>query len=132
MAKTKKNKEVEQKKDLKSDSKTVKISMEIEHHLTPEELADNKEMLTELMDDVDALIIEKKKTAKAFKSQINLKETDIIILRDAIRTKKVKKTMDVSVMMNFKTGKKTAIHPQTGELLWEKDLTPEDRQEKMF
>jgi hypothetical protein len=119
-------------KDLQSDSKTVKVSMEIDHHLTPEELAENKEHLMKLMDEVDALTIEKKKAAKAFKSQINLKETDIIILRDADRTKKVKKTMDVDVMMNFKTGKKTAIHPQTGELLWEKDLTPEDRQEKMF
>lgn len=119
-------------RELKSDSKTVKVNMEIEHHLTPSELAENKETLTELMDDVDALIIEKKKTAKAFKSQINLKETDIIILRDAIRTKKVKKNMDVDVVMNFKTGKKSAIHPETGELLWEKDLTPEDRQLKMF
>jgi hypothetical protein len=119
-------------RELKSGSKTVKVNMEIEHHLTPAELAENKETLTELMDDVDALIIEKKKTAKAFKSQINLKETEIIILRDAIRTKKVKKNMDVDVVMNFKTGKKSAIHPETGELLWEKDLTPEDRQLKMF
>lgn len=63
---------------------------------------------------------------------LNLKETEIIILRDAIRTKKVKKNMDVDVVMNFKTGKKSAIHPETGELLWEKDLTPEDRQLKMF
>jgi len=125
-----KKKDTEQR-DLKSDSKTVKVSMEIEHHLTPEELAENKENLMKLMDEVDALIIEKKKMAKAFKSQINLKDTEIVLLRDINRTKKVKKTMDIEVMLNFKTGKKTAIHPQTGELLWEKDLTPEDRQVKM-
>ena len=127
-----KKKKDEVQKDLKSDYKNVTVSMEIDYHLTPEELAENKETVTELMDDIDALVIEKKKSAKAFKSQINLKDTEMTMLRDAIRTKKVKKTMDVSVMMNFKTGKKTAIHPQTGELLWEKDLTPEDRQEKMF
>ena len=129
---TKKKKNTDVQKDLESDNKTINISMEIDYHLSPEELAENKETLTEVMDDKDALIIAKKKAAKAYKSQIDLKETDIIVLRDAIRTKTIKKTVDVAVVINFQTGKKIALHPQTGEVLWEKDLTSEDRQMKMF
>jgi len=111
---------------------TIEVVEEIDWYLNDKELEECKNKMLAAMEETDRLAIEKKQKSDEYKSLIQLEKTKTFECRKALNTGKIKKKANVQVFFNFNTNKKTAVHPQTGEIIWEKDLTDDDKQKNFL
>jgi hypothetical protein len=108
---------------------TVAVEEECEVILTIEELAIASQVLAKRYQERGELLIELKRVHGKMKSEIDLFDKQIGEIVTRVSNGYDKRWIPCTVMMDFPLiGKKVCTRDDTGEQIWEREMTREDRQ----
>lgn len=96
--------------------------------LTDDELRTRGDELESALADIDTLTEEKKSNAASFKARIELAKERVGDIRDAIRTKKELRDVEMIESFEYRLGVARIVRTDTGELVSERALTGAERQ----
>lgn len=125
----KKPKEKEEAEDFTEHEKQDKTSEEeIDYYFSAAEIEAKKNEYFNTLDERNKIAVEKRELANKYKGMLKVKDTELFELEKKIKEKKEKRKIQCIVLFNWRLGKKKCVHPQTGEIVWERNMTDDDKQ----
>jgi hypothetical protein len=111
-----------------SNDETQTLTKEVEHNFTPEELRNLGIALSYAIGDIESLEAEKAEFMKAHKEGLKETRTKVKLLAEKIRTGSEIRMVECRLEKDFLSNSVKTYRLDTGELVEERSMTPEERQ----
>jgi hypothetical protein len=111
--------------------KDVFVNRSAKHTLTQEEIDISSRSLAKKTSEIKYTEAEKTSAMAAYTSKLKQLEAEVSILADMVNNGYVYQEMKCPVCFDWKSGKKSVVHPETGEVIETGEITAEDRQLQM-